>query len=89
MGQMAVLVANMSVVSLRHRSKQDQTLDVMRYYGIPEEVKQRVHDYYSYVIQYSHPAPEGLSFLRDLPKALHEDLASECMQPQSQHLSWG
>ncbi len=39
---MAVLVANMNVVAMRHRTKQDTTLDVLRYMGLPEQEKARV-----------------------------------------------
>ncbi len=78
-GQMAVLVANMNTVALRHRTKQDTTMDVLRYMGLPDKEMARVQAYFSYITQYSHPANEGLSFLTDLPKSLFEELTGVCM----------
>ncbi|GFH08072.1 cyclic nucleotide-binding domain-containing protein, partial [Haematococcus lacustris] len=54
-GQMAVLVATMNTVGLRHRTKEDQTMDVLRYIGLPDSQKARVQAYFTYVTQFNHP----------------------------------
>ena len=74
---MAVLVANMNTVALRHRTKQDTTMDVLRYMGLPDKQMARVQAYFTYITQYSHPASEGLSFLTDLPRSLFEELSGK------------
>ena len=74
-GQMSVLIANMSIVSLRHKQKRDMTMDVLRYTGASEADQKRVEGYFDYVTQYSHPTNEGMQFLYELPKALYQDIA--------------
>jgi hypothetical protein len=74
-GQMSVLIANMSIVSLRHKQKRDMTMDVLRYTGASEADQKRVEGYFDYVTQYSHPTNEGMQFVYELPKALYQDIA--------------
>ncbi|GAX77256.1 hypothetical protein CEUSTIGMA_g4702.t1 [Chlamydomonas eustigma] len=74
-GQMAVLVANMNTIGLRHKQKEDMTMDVLRYAGAPRREQKRVQYYFDYITQYNHPTNEGLQFLYDLPKALYQDVA--------------
>ncbi|KAG1665646.1 hypothetical protein FOA52_011240 [Chlamydomonas sp. UWO 241] len=77
LGQMALLVANLNIVASRHNQRQDITLDVIRYTGVPEAETKRVTEYFSYITQYAHPTSEGLGFLQELPKALYRKITDE------------
>ena len=56
------------------RVRQDTTVDVLKYMGVPEADRERVEEYFRYIIQYGHPAAEGMAFLNELPKPLFEEV---------------
>lgn len=35
-------------------------------------------DYFAYIMQYSHPAGEGMAYLNELPKPLLEEVTGGC-----------
>ena len=54
-GNMALLVSNMNVTAARHRTKMDMITDAVRYLGMPDQIQERVQEYFDYLSQFSHP----------------------------------
>ena len=54
-GNMAFLVSNMNVTAARHRTKMDTIKDAVRYLGMPDQIQERVQEYFDYLSQISHP----------------------------------
>eukprot|EP00873_Tetraselmis_striata_P036314 jgi/Tetstr1/456578/TSEL_043296.t1 len=75
-GNMALLVSNMNVTAARHRTKMDMVSDAVRYLGMPDEIQERVQEYFDYLSTFSHPGPEGMHVLSELPTSLYEDICA-------------
>ncbi len=54
-GNMALLVSNMNITAARHRTKMDLITDTVRYLGMPDQIQERVQEYFDYLGQFSHP----------------------------------
>ena len=59
------------------RQRQDTTMDVLRYLGVPRKEIDRVQYFFQYIMTYSHPSGEGLHFLNELPKSIYLQIARE------------
>mmetsp|Transcript_24891 Transcript_24891/g.69399 ORF Transcript_24891/g.69399 Transcript_24891/m.69399 type:complete len:684 (+) Transcript_24891:286-2337(+) len=75
-GNMALLVSNMNVTAARHRTKMDMITDATRYLGMPDQIQERVQEYFDYLATFSHPGPEGMRVLGELPTSLYEDICA-------------
>ena len=64
-GNMALLVSNMNVTAARHRTKMDMITDATRYLGMPDQIQERVQEYFDYLSTFSHPGK--LACAHDLP----------------------
>eukprot|EP00198_Chlamydomonas_reinhardtii_P010491 XP_001699828.1 predicted protein [Chlamydomonas reinhardtii] len=71
---MAFLVANFNSLSSRYKSKAALAADALRYIGAPEEQRQRVAEYYDFLISNDHPGPEADGFINELPRGLVQDI---------------
>ncbi|KAG2426883.1 hypothetical protein HXX76_012670 [Chlamydomonas incerta] len=71
---MAFLVANFNSLSSRYKSKAALAADALRYIGAPEQQRQRVAEYYDFLISHDHPGPEADGFINELPRGLVEDI---------------
>lgn len=74
-GNMALLVSNLNATNARHKHKQELVMDVVRYLGLPQDISDRVQEYYEYLANFSHPGPDGMKYLQDLPSSLYEDVS--------------
>lgn len=74
-GNMALLVSNLNATNARHKHKQELVTDVVRYLGLPQDITDRVQEYFDYLASFAHPGPDGMNFLSDLPNSLFEDIS--------------
>ncbi|KAG2483266.1 hypothetical protein HYH03_017864 [Edaphochlamys debaryana] len=71
---MAVLVANLNSLSARYSTRAALAADALRYMGAPESHRERVAEYYDFLIQHEHPGPDADAFLSELPRGLVDDI---------------
>lgn len=61
-------------------------LDTLRYLGVPEHMADRMQLYYDYMVNFTHPGPEGLAMLGNLPEPLYRDVCDELYVPLLQRV---
>jgi len=75
LGSISLLVSNMDPGATRHRLKRDIIHNTMRYLGVNKELVNKVSAYFDYLLQRSHPGPDGLNTLQQLPKSMFRDIS--------------
>lgn len=85
-GNMALLISNMNVTAARHKQRKTVVMDVARYLNLTPDLMQRIQEYYDYLAQYSHPGPEGMSYLSDLPTPLFLDITTHMYKEKLSHV---
>lgn len=46
-----------------------------RYLGAPKPLAKRIDGYFEYLTMYSHPGPDGMALIGQLPSSMHQDIA--------------
>ena len=49
--------------------------DPRRYLGAPPEIAGRINQYFDYLTTYSHPGPDGMALISQLPSSMFQDIA--------------
>mmetsp|Transcript_5229 Transcript_5229/g.11435 ORF Transcript_5229/g.11435 Transcript_5229/m.11435 type:complete len:751 (+) Transcript_5229:346-2598(+) len=75
-GNVSLLVNNLNPTASRHKFKKDIINNAIRYLDTPNDVAQRVDDYFEYLTQHSHPGPDGMQLVSQLPSSMFQDISS-------------
>ncbi|KXZ48358.1 hypothetical protein GPECTOR_28g765 [Gonium pectorale] len=74
-GHMSLLVNNMNPTASRHKFKKDIINNTVRYLGAPRDIAGRIDQYFDYLTTYSHPGPDGMALISQLPSSMFQDIA--------------
>ncbi|GFR48528.1 hypothetical protein Agub_g10423 [Astrephomene gubernaculifera] len=74
-GHMSLLVNNMNPTASRHKFKKDIINNTVRYLGAPRDIASRIDQYFDYLTTYSHPGPDGMALISQLPSSMFQDIA--------------
>ena len=72
---MSLLVNNMNPTATRHKFKKDIINNTVRYLGTPAPMAVRINDYFNYLTFYSHPGPDGIALISQLPYSMFQDIS--------------
>lgn len=71
-GHMSLLVNNMNPTASRHKFKKDIINNTVRYLGAPRDIAGRIDQYFDYLTTYSHPGPDGMALISQLPSSMFQ-----------------
>ncbi|KAL6749390.1 hypothetical protein V8C86DRAFT_2849289 [Haematococcus lacustris] len=74
-GNISLLVNNMNPTASRHKFKKDIVQNTIRYLGAPQPLVNRVDSYFNYLTTYSHPGPDGMGLVQQLPTSMFQDIS--------------